>query len=248
MLHIVRGTFDGEASGAAVPLAHATFPGRTEKSLAAISRAAANELLFLLFLFFLLLLRGPANGQMEILLLTDAFMHLLYAVHHEIHLLQLGRVSHSRACVVRNIQLIVEHIELIFLFLEIVDVGLNRMDELCDIAAAFLVFGRILQGRQIGLFAIDENLLAMLEVGVAQIRFGADFMEGGIVVVDTTVKAMSIFMSGQEVLFNAFGARGCMAELAAGLLSDNGGVAVTADGAYIGFYDHVFQGFGRHGG
>ena len=52
----------------------------------------------------------------------------------------------------------------------------------------------------------------MFEVGLIEVGLGTDFMEAGIVVIDTTMETMGIFMSSKQILFNTFRAGTCVAE------------------------------------
>ena len=98
--------------------------------------------------------------------------------------------------------------------------------------------------------SIDENLLTMFEVGLLEIGFGADFKESGIGVIHTTVETMGVLVTRQQILLDALGTSGSLAEFAERLLSKDGGKAFATDHARFGLNDFIgklFRRFGSHG-
>ena len=87
--------------------------------------------------------------------------------------------------------------------------------------------------------AIDENFLAMFEVGLLEISFGTDFEERGIRVIHATVKTMGVLVTRQQILLDALGAGGGLAEFAERLLSKDGGKAFATDHARFGLNDFI---------
>jgi hypothetical protein len=80
----------------------------------------------------------------------------------------------------------------------------------------------------------------MFEVGLGKVGSGTDVKKRGVIVVDATMKAMRIFMTGEKVVFDAFGARACVAEGTGDFLSNDGSIMVGADGTELGFNGFVF--------
>ena len=107
----------------------------------------------------------------------------------------------------------------------------------------------LLQEGQIRTLTIDENFLAMFKVGLLKVGTRTNVMEGCIIVVDTTMKAMSIFVTGKQVLLDAFGAGACVTVFTSGFLANNRRETVRTDTTRLGFDDLVLQwfGFGSHG-
>ena len=98
--------------------------------------------------------------------------------------------------------------------------------------------------------AIDENFLAMFEVGLLEISFGTDFEERGIRVIHTTVKTMGVLVTRQQILLDALGTGGSLAEFAERLLSKNRCKVLAADNTRLGLNDFIgklFRRFGSHG-
>ena len=90
----------------------------------------------------------------------------------------------------------------------------------------------------------------MFEVGLLEISFGADFKECGIGVIHTAVETMRILVTRQQILFNALGAGGSLAEFAERLLSKNRCKVLAADNTCFGldnFIGKLFRRFGSHG-
>jgi hypothetical protein len=95
---------------------------------------------------------------------------------------------------------------------------------------------------------IHKHFLTMFKVSLLKVSFCADFLQCRIIVVDTTVKAVSILVASKKILFNALGARRCLAIFASRLLSNNGSEAFTTDCAYFRFDNSIGKfGFGCHG-
>jgi len=74
-------------------------------------------------------------------------------------------------------------------------------------------------------------------------------MEGCIIVVDATMKAMSIFVTGKQILFHAFRTGTRVTEFTSGFLPNNRSESVGTDTTRLGFDDLVLQwfGFSSHG-
>ena len=87
--------------------------------------------------------------------------------------------------------------------------------------------------------AIDENFLTVFEVGLLQIGFGADFKECGICVIHSAMKTVCILVTRQQILLEALGAGGGLAEFAERLLSKDGGKAFATDHARFGLNDFI---------
>ena len=82
----------------------------------------------------------------------------------------------------------------------------------------------------------------MFEVGLIQVGSSADLAERRIVVIDAAMDAMSIFMTRQEILFDAFAARGCRTVFTGYLLANDRRVLVGTDAAALGL-DHLIGKF-----
>jgi len=98
--------------------------------------------------------------------------------------------------------------------------------------------------------SIDKDFLAMFEVSLLEISFGADFKERRIGVIHTAVETVGVFVTRQQILFDALGAGGSLAEFAERLLSKNRGKAFTTDYACLGFHNFIgklLRRFGSHG-
>jgi hypothetical protein len=92
----------------------------------------------------------------------------------------------------------------------------------------------------------------MLEVSLIEVGSSTDFMESIVIVVDTAVKTVRIFMASHKVLFNTFAAGMGVAEFADNLLSNYIGITLSAYYAGFGFNNNIWKflfrrGFGRHG-
>jgi len=87
----------------------------------------------------------------------------------------------------------------------------------------------------------------MFKVGLVQVGSRANLAECRIVVIDTAMDAMSIFMACQEILFDTFATGGCRTILAGDLLSNNRRVLVGTDAADIGFNHLIGKFLGRFG-
>jgi hypothetical protein len=46
--------------------------------------------------------------------------------------------------------------------------------------------------------------LAVFEVFLSEVGLGTDFVEGGVVVIDTAMETMGIFVTREKILFNTF--------------------------------------------
>jgi hypothetical protein len=102
--------------------------------------------------------------------------------------------------------------------------------------------GRLLKGGEIGALAIDEDFLAVFEVGLIQVGSRANLAERRIVVIYAAMDAMSIFMARQEILFDAFAAGGCCTVFTGDLLANNRRVLVGTDAADL-WLDHLIDKF-----
>jgi hypothetical protein len=89
----------------------------------------------------------------------------------------------------------------------------------------------------------------MFKVGLLKIGASTNVMEGCVIVVDTTMKAMRIFVTGKQVLFDAFGASACVTEFTSGFLANDRSESVGTDTTRLGLDDLVLQwfGFSSHG-
>ena len=82
----------------------------------------------------------------------------------------------------------------------------------------------------------------MFEVGLVQVGSRANLAERRIVVIDAAMDAMSIFMTRQEILFDAFAAGGGRTVFAGDLLSNDRRVLVGTDAAAL-WLDHLIGKF-----
>lgn len=97
---------------------------------------------------------------------------------------------------------------------------------------------------------IDENFLAVFEVGLLEIGFGADFKERRIGIVHAAVETVGVLVTRQQILFDTLGTGGSLAEFAERLLSKNGGKAFATDNTRLRLNDFIgklFRRFGSHG-
>ena len=79
----------------------------------------------------------------------------------------------------------------------------------------------------------------MFEVGLLEIGFGADFEERGIGVIHAAMETVGVLVTRQQILFDALGAGGGLAEFAERLLSKNRCKAFAADHAGLGLNDFI---------
>jgi hypothetical protein len=79
----------------------------------------------------------------------------------------------------------------------------------------------------------------MFEVGLLEISFGADFKERCIGVIHAAVETVGVLVTRQQILFDAFGAGGSLAEFAERLLSKNRCKVLAADHARLGLNDFI---------
>ena len=204
---------------------------------------ATTDKLFLLFLFlvvfddFVASTRRPANGVDEIFLFANplekfvGFVQELIETGHSSRSLLAGPIVFSVDLIVFAHNLHTPSLKDCYFSID----GVNH-----DILLSSPLFAKclFLKGGEIGTLAIDEDFLAMFEVGLVQVGSSADLAERRIVVIDAAMDAMSIFMTRQEILFDAFAARGCRTVFAGDLLSNDRRVLVGTDAAALGL-DHL---------
>jgi hypothetical protein len=71
----------------------------------------------------------------------------------------------------------------------------------------------------------------MFKVGLLKVSASTNVMESCIIVVDATMKAMSVFVTSKQILFDALGASTCVTEFTSGFLAKNRSESVGTDAA-----------------
>jgi hypothetical protein len=120
--------------------------------------------------------------------------------------------------------------------------GIDGVNQYIFLSSPLFSKSLFLKGGEIGTFAIDEDFLAMFEVGLVQVGSRTDLAERRIVVIDAAMDAMSIFMACQELLFDTLAACGGRSVFAGDLLANDRRILVGTDAAAL-WLDHLIGKF-----